>query len=327
MKRIIFILVLISLQILTACSPQPETPQELQEIDLPVGYIPNVQFAPLYVAMDKGFFSEEGLEINLDYSYETDGVALLGADQIQFAIASGEQVLLGRNQELPLVYVLSWYQQYPVGIVSLKENNIQEPEDLINKKIGIPMLSGASYIGFRALLEAGNIEESQVNLDAIGFNQIEALVSGQEDAGVIYVANEPVQLVAMGYEINLFKVSDYLQLVGNGLVTNENTIQNNPELVKSMARALQKGLQYGLENPEETFEICKKYVENLEESDQVVQKEVLAVSMEFWKNDLIGFSDPQGWENMQEILLKMDLLHNELDLDKAYSNDYLSELK
>ena len=120
---------------------------------LPVGYIPNVQFAPLYVALDKGYYRMPVWMSKSITAFETDAMALVGANDLQFAIVSGEQVLLARAQQLPVVYTLAWYQQYPVGIAAMKSSGISKPEDLKGKRIGVPVLSGASYIGLRALLE------------------------------------------------------------------------------------------------------------------------------------------------------------------------------
>ncbi|HRY20510.1 MAG TPA: ABC transporter substrate-binding protein, partial [Flexilinea sp.] len=131
-----------------------------EEFSLPVGFVPNVQFAPLYVALENGYFAGENLKITLDHSLETDTVALVGANKIPFGICSGEQVLLARNQGLPLTYIAEWYEQYPVGIVSLKEAGITSMQDLRGKKVGVPVLSGASYIGLEALLQESNMTDA-----------------------------------------------------------------------------------------------------------------------------------------------------------------------
>lgn len=322
------VVTLLTLILLAACAPlapQAQPTPALVSIRLPVGYIPNVQFAPLYVAMEKGYYRDAGLEITIDYSFETNATALVGANQLQFAVVSGEQVLLGRAQGLPLVYVLAWYRDYPVGVVSLAEKNIRTPADLKGKKVGIPMLSGASYIGFAALLNSAGLKESDVTLDVIGFSQVEALAAGQEDAAVIYIANEPIQLQALGYEVNVLRVSDALQLIGNGLVTNEATLQENPDLVRRMVQATLQGLKDAQANPDEAYEISKKYVENLAQADANVQKKVLATSIELWGSDHLGYSDPQAWDNMQKILLQMGLLQQPLDLSRCFSNDYLPQ--
>ncbi len=129
LKNLLFGIIIIAL--CASCAPKPAapapSPDALVEISLPVGYIPNVQFAPLYVAIEKGYFRDAGLDVKIDYSFETDAMALVGANKLKFAIVSGEQVILARAQKLPVVYVLSWYQQFPVAVVAMKDQNISLP--------------------------------------------------------------------------------------------------------------------------------------------------------------------------------------------------------
>jgi NitT/TauT family transport system substrate-binding protein len=189
--------------------------------------------------------------------------------------------------------------------------------------VGIPGLYGASYIGFNALLNAANLHESDIDLRSIGYNQVESLVTDQVDAAVIYLANEPVVLRSQGEDVNVIRVADYLQLVANGLVTNEKMIEEQPEKVKAFIAALIQGIIDTAANPEEAYQISLDYIENLEETDESVQKEILAESIKLWQVDQPGYSDPIGWENMQTVLLDMNLLARPLDLDQAFTNDLL----
>jgi NitT/TauT family transport system substrate-binding protein len=330
--KVMLFLVIISL-LVAACAPAPVvTPADTvvpavadvqTRVRLPMGYIPNVQYAPFYVAVEKGYFQDEGIEIEFDYSYETDGMALVGANNLQFTLASGEQILLARSQGLPVVYIFGWWQNYPVSVVAKADSGIESPDDLRGKRVGVPILAGASYVGLRAILAANGLEESDVKLEVTGFNQVEALLSDQVDAVVVYTNNETVQLKARGIEVNEFRVVDYVHLASNGIVTNEATIQENPELIRRMARAVSRGIADTLADPDEAFEICKKYVEGLAQADQSIQKEVLAASIVFWENDTIGETDSEAWENMQAVLLEMGLIPEALDLEKAFSNEFV----
>ena len=328
MNKIVFYLMslLTAVFLLTSCNPeaeleQPET-SELTQIRLPMGYIPNVQYAPFYAAVQQEFFSEEGLEIEFDYSFETDGVALVAANELPFALVSGEQVLLARQQGLPVVFVASWYKDYPVGIVSKAEQNITHPSHLAGKRVGIPGLFGASYVGLRALLHAGGLSEDDIILESIGFNQVEALSADQIDAAVIYVTNEPIQLASQGYEINVIPVADYALLASNGLITNETVLKENPDLVMHMVEAMLRGINFTSAHPEEAFEDSKNFVEGLAQSDQDVQQAVLAASVALYQLEPLGYSDPTAWENMENLLLDMGLLTTPLDLETAYSNEF-----
>ena len=119
------------------------------------------------------------------------------------------------------------------------------------------------------------------------------------------------------------RVADYVQLTANGIISSEMTIKNEPELVKSMARALAHGIADTIANPDEAYEISLKFVENLKDQDQTVQMQVLNTSIEFWTADKIGFSDPQAWENMNDLLVNMELIPAPIDLSKAFTNEFV----
>jgi NitT/TauT family transport system substrate-binding protein len=322
--RLLLISVLLGI-FLSACgsAPAPAEPAAPTHIRLPMGYIPNIQYAPYYVAVEKGYFADAGIEIEFDYSFETDGVALVGAGNLPFAVVSGEQVPMARAQGLPVVYVAAWYKDYPVSVVAKTESGITSPADLAGKKIGLPGLFGANYIGFIALLNANGLNESDVTLDAIGFNQVEALATDQQAAVVGYSSNEPIQLTAQGYDVVELRVADYASLASNGIITSEMMLAENPALVRGMVAAFLQGVEYTAAHPDEAFEISKKYIENLSEADESVQKEILATSIEFWQLENLGHSDPKAWENMNQLLAEMGLIAAPIEIEKAYSNEYL----
>ena len=139
LKRILFLSWIAIL--LTACgtiSASAPASTSLVHIKLPVGYVANIQFAPLYVAIEKGYYRDAGLQLEFDYSLETDAVSLVGANNLQFAVVSGEQVLLARAQGLPIVYVSAWYQKYPVSVAFKASQNIHTPADLRVKRLASP---------------------------------------------------------------------------------------------------------------------------------------------------------------------------------------------
>ena len=323
-KKLVYLMLGLAL-ILSACtnSQGGNDAGIVRKIKLPMGYIPNIQYAPFYVAIDKGYFAEEGIEIEFDYSFEPDGVALVGAGKLLFAVASGEQVLLARSQELPVVYTFAWYQKFPISIISAPELNINEPADLKGQNIGLPGLFGANYIGLEAILFSAGLTADDVTMDAIGFNQVEAFASGQTSIVVGYAANEPIVLASQDFAMTELRVADYVQLTANGIISSEMTIKNEPELVKSMARALAHGIADTIANPDEAYEISLKFVENLKDQDQTVQMQVLNTSIEFWTADKIGFSDPQAWENMNDLLVNMELIPAPIDLSKAFTNEFV----
>jgi NitT/TauT family transport system substrate-binding protein len=254
---------------------------------------------------------------------ETDLLKLVGVNELQFAVASGDQVILARAQGLPVVYVLNWYRRFPVCVVSLQEKGIKGTQDLVGKTVGIPATEGASYIGWRALLHAEGIDEDQTTLQVIGYTQVASLTEDRVDAAVCYALNEPVQLSRAGYSIDVIYLADYATLISNGLITNEQTIAERPKLVQGLVRGVLRGLQYTIEQPEEAFSICQEYVPEMAGDNEALQKAVLLESIKFWQGDRLGQSDPTAWEESQRFMRQIGLIDAEVEVDTLFTNQFV----
>lgn len=293
-------------------------------VTISLGYIPDVQFAPFYVGIEKGFWKARGLDVTTEHRQETEGAKLVATGDLPFAVVSGEQVLLGREQGLAIVYVFAWYQSYPVGIASKSEQGITSPEALRGHSVGVPVREGASYIGLRAILAAAGLSESDIDLQTTGYAQVETLATDAVDAVVVYVANEPVQLAAQGIVVDLLAVSDYADLVSNGIITSEAMIAEHPDQVRALVEGFAEALQYTIDHPDEAFEISKGFVEGLGDPDnEAAQREVLARSIELWTGETAGQTNAGSWAAMQALLIDMGLLAGEQELEAAFSNEFV----
>jgi NitT/TauT family transport system substrate-binding protein len=324
MKTLLLLTFLLSLVLVPVTSAQ----DEMTDVTLFLSFIPSVQFAPIYAAIENGYFAEEGINLTVENSFnEADGVDRLAVNDLQFGIISGEQVIVARGAGKPLVYVYEWFHSFPVGIVAPADSGIEEPADLVGKKVGMPGPFGASYMGLRALLAANGIDELELQLEAIGFTAPENVCQGNVQASVVYISNEPLTIEQNCFPVNVIRISDYVDLVSNGLVTNEETIADNPELVAGMVRALQRGVMFVMENPDEAFDLSvKNYVVDLPEAEYDTQRQVLDNSIELWRSDDLGATDPVRWETTQQIMLDIGFIQEPLDdLTAAYSNDFLPQ--
>jgi NitT/TauT family transport system substrate-binding protein len=306
-------------------SDQNQAPAEVQKIRLGVGFIPNVQFAPFYVAQEKGFFAEEGLEVEIEYGFENDFVALAAQGEREFAIASGDQVILARAQGLPITYVMKWYQRYPVALMVPSSQGVSELTDLAGKKVGLPGFFGASFIGWEALVHATGIDKTALTVEDIGFTQAAAVQQGTVDAAVVYIANEPILLRNQGIEVDVFEVSDHIDLISNGLVVGDKLMTDNPDLVQRMVRASLRGINYTIENPDEAFTIVRQIIPEMTDEDAPVQRQVLDVSIDLWRSDQPGLSSQQGWQDSVNFMKEAGLVEGEIEVESLFTNQFIEE--
>jgi NitT/TauT family transport system substrate-binding protein len=265
--------------------------QQPVEQTLFLTYIPNVQFAPAYVALEEGYFDANGINVTIEHGDEPVGLDLIAAGQRQFGIIGGEQVILARANSRPVVFVYEWFQDYPIAVVTTAESGITTPEDLRGQRIGIPGRFGATYTGILALLGAFGMSEGDVQLEPIGFNAPEVVCAGGISASAIYINNEPIIIRERAAaddcggvsDVNIIPVSQYVDLLSNGMVTNEETIANNPDLVRGMVQGWGAGVQESIRNPAAAYLASAEYVEGLlSDPDLRTAFEQAAAQQETW---------------------------------------------
>jgi len=308
--------------------PTP-TAAELVPITLAMGYIPSVQFAPFYVALEKGYFADEGLEVTFRYGFETDLIKLVGTDELQFMIGSGEEVILARAQGLPVTYVMRWYRKFPVVVFALKEMGLDSPKALEGKRVGIPGLFGASYVGWKALVYAAGLDESKVTLETIGFTQAAAVSEGRVDAALDYSVSGPVQLPLAGKEVDVIYIADIIDLPSNGIITNEKTIAERPELVRALVRAALRGLRDTLADPDEAFAISLKHVPEAGGDNEAVSRAIFNEVLGLWRTDegeQLGASDPEAWAEAARFMHEMGLVEKEVPVEELFTNQFVQDV-
>lgn len=308
----------------TAVTTVPPTAAPLTTVSVVMGYIPNVQFAPFFVADAKGYFAQEGIKVNYNWGFEFDGIKLVGANQSDFAIVTGDQIVQARAQNIPIVYVGNWYNAFPISVISFANKNIKTPQDLVGKKVGLPGLFGASYTAWRALLYTQHITEQDVQSSNIGFTQVQALTQGTVDAAVVYSNNEPVQLQLAGKATNSINTWEFAKLVGNGVATNETTLKNRPQLVKGFVRALLRGVQDTINNPDEALQLTVKQVPEAGSDNLPTSKAVLNASIPLWKNTRLGETRLADWQAMEQFMRAAGFISTDVDVTKAFTNDTLN---
>jgi len=315
----------------TAAAPTVAANQPLREITVAMPYIPNVQFAQFYLADKKGYYAAEGLKIKFDYNFETDVVQRIAQGTVQFGMASGDSILLARAQGLPVVTVATNSQHFPAVFFSKADANIKTPADLKGKSVGIPGHFGASYVGLLALLYANKIKESELNIQDIGFAQVAALTEGKVQVASGYGNNEPVQLDQQGIKVNVINVADFYPLASDGIVTSEAQIKDQAAMIHGFVRATLKGMQDVIANPDEGFAAALDVIPELKSADaktQDLQRKVLQATLPYWQSDLtkqqgLGFSDIKSWEATHKFMRDSGLLKSDVDLSKAFTNEFL----
>src|SRR5258708_6152397 len=163
-------LLLVSL-LLTACGSAGSlatsgTPGSLTNVSIGLGYIQDIQFAPFYVAVNKGFYKQHGLNVTLNHGIVPDLMGEMVAGKSTFVFAGGDDTLAARSKKYPVVDVATIYPSYPISLIVPDNSSIKQLSDLKGHTIGLPGYYGSDYVGLLALLHAAGLTESDVQLQS-----------------------------------------------------------------------------------------------------------------------------------------------------------------
>jgi ABC-type nitrate/sulfonate/bicarbonate transport system substrate-binding protein len=213
-----------------------------------------------------------------------------------------------------------------LAITSLTKDNIQKPEDLVGKTVGVYSsdLSNFFDLPFLALLSRTGLDRDSMKYAVIedfqGANEIKA---GNMDAmSGMFATDQQVMAKDAGDELNFIYYKDYgYDVYINTIFVSEEFKQSNPDLIRRFIKATMKGYQYALENPDDVAAMALKYDGTL---DLAYQQAVMKTQIPFIDTGegQLGSMDEEIWKNTEAILLEFDLIPNSIDLSSIYTNEF-----
>ncbi|HVB65698.1 MAG TPA: ABC transporter substrate-binding protein [Nitrolancea sp.] len=300
---------------------------DTKSVTIGLTYVPNIQFAPFYVADSLGYYKDAGLKVTFHHhgASEDEFGALVGGKE-DMIFAGGDEMLQAQSRGVPVVYLDQVFTQYPVALIVPADSPIKTAADLRGHSIGVPGAYGATYIGLLALLEQGGLTQKDVNIQSIGYTQLPALMGKKVDAVMGYINNEAVQFDKAGFATRTIPVGDTQPLISNGLGALQKEINAKPDVMKAVIAATQKGVDYVAAHPAEAVTISAKYVPDLKDSKNAADAlAVLNATIPLMKTTggKAGATDATAWASMATFLQKNGQLDKPVDTTQAFSNEYL----
>lgn len=313
-------------------SPRP-TGQQAAPAKATIGltYIPDIQFAPFYVAADDGLFTEQGLDATLRHHGAQEGLfTALVAGQEQYVIAGGDELVQARAQGMDLVAIGQYYHHYPVVLIVPDTSPVQSVADLAGQRIGLPGRFGESWFGLQAALAGANLTESDVEIVEIGYTAEAALRRGDVDAVVGFSNNDQVQFQLKEIPTRMVPLSadGDVPLVSIVLATTTDELKANPETAKKVAHAMVAAMERVVAEPASAVAAARKHIPTLDQAGaEASALATLEATIPLWTppaGRATGTMDEQEWRAMTAFMLEHGLVTAAVDPASAMSNEYVT---
>jgi ABC-type nitrate/sulfonate/bicarbonate transport system substrate-binding protein len=307
-------------------SPSP-TEVELDEVSFMAGFKPqaNLPFVGVYVAKEKGFFEEEGLDVDvLHVNSPGDNFPLLAAGQIQFSTADATALLekWTGDPQLPIVSIALIGQTGQQGFAVLADSGIATPADWAGKTAGYK--GSAVPPDYLAILEANGVERGSVEEVRVGFEP-QVLTEGLVDVFPVFIANEPDTLSRLGYETTVFTAADYgAPTLGLTYVAMEDYVAENADITERFVRAALRGIEYADANREEALDIILRYAPA---EDREHQRYMLETELEMARAGgvtQVGSQTLEQWQALHDYLVEYAAIPQPVEnIARVFSDEFV----
>ena len=325
-SKYILSIILITLFIVTACNSQPvEVPSSPTPVTLQLQWVTQAQFAGYYVALDKGWYAEEGIDLTIIPGGPDQGpVDLIASGTRDFATTLLADLATAVEDGKPVIGISQVQQKNGLMLIAKKDSGIHSPTDFYSKKVGVWL--GSWQTQFDALVAQQGLTAQDFSLVSQGYT-MDSFLNGELDVASAMIYNEYHVVLESGYqpeEITIIDYADYgLDFPGDTLFTSQKMARENPDLCIGMVRASLKGWQYAIENPEEAADIVLKYDQTGVQTKQhqlSMMKEIAQLVQVQGRQ--LGRSDEATLKRTIDTLQEYGVLKNAVPAEDVMTNEF-----
>lgn len=300
--------------------------QPLAKVKVVLDWTPNTNHTGLYVARDKGFFREHGLDVEIIQPTEAGADKMIASGAAEFGVSYQEGITQARIQGVPLVSLAAVIQHNTSGFASPAEKGIKSPKDFEGKTYG-GWGSPAEQAVIDSLMQEEQADASKVNNISIGDADFFTAVKRNIDFAWIYYAWTGVEAELRGEKLNMVYLTDYsdkLDYYTPVLATSENMIAEKKDLVQAFVAGAAEGYQYAIDNPADAAELLIKAEPDL--NAELVRASQKWLSPKY-QDDAPRWGEQklEVWQNYAQWMYDHKLLDKQLEAEKAFTNEFLPQ--
>ena len=302
-----------------ACGGEDESP-----IVFVAGFRPqaNLPFVAAYVALDQGYFADEGLDVEIRHSPSGGHLQLLLAQEIEFTTGTAANVVRRRAEELPVRAVALFGQRGDQGYVVRADSGISGPADFRGRSVGFR--PGPVPAELRAMLASVGLTVDDVDLQSVPFD-VRPFIEGRVDVYPVFLGNEPFQIRQAGVDIMVLDPNDFgVPTLGLTYLAHEQTVVERPELVERFLRATLRGAQYAAEHVDEAVQITLQYAEGADAEHQRFLLETDLANAR--RGDGMGRATFEQWQTLEALLRRFAVIETQVDVTGAFDPSFTDEL-